>query len=440
MNTILLNPTDVLFFRDGRPMSGSLSGHGAAWPMPSVFNGALHAALWRADLADVHEHRRGRSSHRSEDSVRDRKFGSLVTSGPFPVAHDGRWLFPRPADAQKSTSSAVTLHPVSPSGPTSLPGPLRYAIANGQTPTKEKAEAWWSAAAWEAYLHAQVSPPETDPKSHYRQDSCFSSTEHSIGIGIDSEKGTQDGERLYSAHYLRLQDGWKMGGFAEALDKQQGDPAQKRDLIQALFPDCGAKTPIIIGGQQRVCTVERSSDDTLPLPSGPAIAGTRVKWVLLSPAIWPLIDAHPGGWLPSWINHLNGQVMLKADNTSRQDREPREAWRTRIAKLPPIQAKLVAAIVGKPLPISGYALPHAADSERSEGGAKPTHLAVPAGAVYYFEADSPLEAQKLAHALNWHGDGASNAIRNRRSTLLGEKGFGLGVCASWNFHPAHPTA
>ncbi len=48
MNTILLQPTDVLFFRDGRPMTGSLAGHGAAWPLPNVINAAVHAGLTEA--------------------------------------------------------------------------------------------------------------------------------------------------------------------------------------------------------------------------------------------------------------------------------------------------------------------------------------------------------------------------------------------------------
>jgi hypothetical protein len=56
---------------------------------------------------------------------------------------------------------------------------------------------------------------------------------------------------------------------------------------------------------------------------------------------------------------------------------------------------------------------------------------VPAGAVYYFKADSPEAARDLAAALNWHGSGDPTTIRNRRSTLMGEKGFGLGLCASW---------
>ena len=96
------------------------------------------------------------------------------------------------------------------------------------------------------------------------------------------------------------------------------------------------------------------------------------------------------------------------------------------------KASLLAALVPKPIPVSGWALNlhHGAENP----GAKSTHLAVPAGAVYYFEADSAEDAAQLAAALNWHGPEAnSTTIKNRRSTLLGEKGFGLGVCGTWNF-------
>jgi len=80
------------------------------------------------------------------------------------------------------------------------------------------------------------------------------------------------------------------------------------------------------------------------------------------------------------------------------------------------------------------------DADRAEGGAKSTHLAVPAGAVYYFEADSAEAAAQLAAALNWHGaDTQPTTLRNRRSTLLGEKGFGLGVCGTWQFYRPDPS-
>ena len=175
-----------------------------------------------------------------------------------------------------------------------------------------------------------------------------------------------------------------------------------------------------------------------------------VKWILLSPAVWPgiaedtarKINAHPGGWLPNWINPHNGHVLLKAGDRIRLGNESREAWRRRTRQQGNIAAKLVSAIVSKPLVVTGWSLPDeggANDSERS-GGAQSAHLAVPVGAVYYFEADSAEEARRLAGALNWHGtlgpdDSPATAIANRRSALLGEKGFGLGVCGTWEFFP-----
>lgn len=442
MNTLLLRPTDTLFFRDGRPMGGALAGHGAAWPLPSALNAALHAALWRAGevFDDVHVHRPGRSSNRPEGAERTRKFGSLVTVGPFPVNEKGSWFFPRPADAQQAGTTKVTLRPTASTGASSLPEPLRYPVGNSQPPTKEKPEGWWSASAWQEYLVGGQAKMVLEAKSHFLNDADFSDTEHNIGIGINPDTGTQDGTNIYSAHSLRLREGWQLGTLAEAMDKAGSVPGDKRDLIAALFPNRGSETPIIVGGQQRICTAQRETPATLPLPTGAVITGKFIKWVLLTPAIFPQIDDHPGGWLPSWISHTDGQVMLKAGDTDRREREGREVWRQRIAAMQPIPAKLVAAITGKPIPVTGYALPNADDPDRTEGGAKPTHLAVPAGAVYYFEAEGTDDAEKqanaqaLAAALNWHGSTPATAIKNRRSTLMGEKGFGLGVCGTWDFH------
>ena len=93
MNTILLHPTDILFFKDGCPMSGSLAGHGDAWPLPTVTNAALHAALHRAQIDGVHGHDQIRLREGTRERIRkdDRKFGSLTTVGPFPVCTSG-WL------------------------------------------------------------------------------------------------------------------------------------------------------------------------------------------------------------------------------------------------------------------------------------------------------------------------------------------------------------
>ena len=475
LHQILLRPTDVLFFRDGRPMGGSLAGHTAAWPLPDVTNHALHAALHRAGLTrNAHAHRRGRSGNYEE--TRDRYFGCLKTAGPFPVKDDGgmyTWYFPRPKDAQQATKVAVALLPAKDDGScgrwqgSSLPDPLKYAVANTQPPTKESdVEPWLSTAAYQAYLRNSSNPSDPSDPSDLLQDSSLADTESYIGIAIDPATGTTGhGEaegKIYSAHYLRLREGWRLGLFAECLDKINGNPNDKRDLITALLND--HPQAIIVGGQQRLCTATRKNAPApLPLPRGLSAPADfkslrndkngkyAVKWVLLTPAIWPKIRSdgstpHPGGWLPNWVHAETGQVLLKAGNTDRQEGESREKWRQRVRAMHPITAKLVAAIVPKPIVVTGWALPAANDPDHpTDGGAKSTHLAVPAGAVYYFEADTPEAAAQLAAALNWHGPPADpsnpsnpsnfTTIRNRRSTLLGEKGYGLGVCGTWQFYP-----
>lgn len=459
MHSLLLTPTDVLFFRDGRPMGGASSGHGAAWPLPTVTNAALHAALHRAGLAGLHRHVPGRSSTPRDYSdanraAKGRLFGALRTVGPFPVCTaggDSTWFFPRPADA--GDDGQAFLHPhVAAAGPSSLPSPCLYPVVSAKPPTKDTPKSWWSEAAWSAYLG---SPPHRPLKASrdFKHDTDFSDTEHTYGIGLDPATGTVEEGRFYSASYLRLREHWKLGLLAAAHDKDFRHPQHGSDLIRTLLNGAGAG--ILVGGQQRHCTATFDPQATarLPLPRGATITGTRVKWVLLSPAIFPAINDHPGGWLPSWIHHHDGRVLLKTGDTERQSKERRDLWRQRVAALPPIAARLVAALVGKPVPVTGWSLGNAdeqADEQRlaSESsaiahhesairapGAKPTHLAVPAGAVYYFEAASEPAARALAAALNWHADDtAGTTLRNRRSTLLGEKGFGLGVCGTWTSH------
>ncbi len=453
MNTILLQPTDVLFFRDGRPMEGSLAGHGAAWPLPNVTNAALHAALHRSGLTGhSHDHRR-QADRGGKDN---RRFGSLVTAGPFPVCRaqgDAEWFFPRPLDLLDATLKPALL-PVNrfDSARSSLADPLEYAVANTLPPSKGiQAKAWLCGAAYQRYLDGA-----TDAFIHDGEacdDAAFSDAEATVGIAIDAETGTTgQGDaagKIYSARYLRLRDEWRLGVLAKT-DEKHGAP-ERRDLIPELI---STQRHLLVGGQQRLCTAELHHGSMIPLPGGRQSGFVQhdgkwlVKWILLSPAIWPEIPGaasdgrpmtpHPGGWLPNWVRQADGQVMLRAG-----ERQPRSysGKHTRgFAKdSTEIAARLVAAVVPKPIPVTGWALANEVD--RAEGGAKSTHLAVPAGAVYYFEAGSAEAAAHLASALNWHADAKSGTRNqgsetrmNRRSTLMGEKGFGLGVCGTWRFY------
>jgi CRISPR-associated protein Cmr3 len=270
MHTILLEPNDVLFFRDGRPMSGSLAGHGAAWPHPAVINGAFHAALHRSGFdKTAHSHRRGARGLYAEDAPRDRKFGSLVTVGPFPVRNRTEWYFPRPHDLTRF-GLQPTLRPTRKATDqnSSLPEPLKFAVASETPPDKsDSGPEWISRQAFERYLTggdmtlaAGESAVMTD----------FADREHAIGIAIDPETGTTGSGNakgmIYSSHFLRLREDWQLGVAATAEDKDFRHPVHGSDLVLALL--AGGSEKIVVGGQQRVCTASLAAHQPLTLPKG----------------------------------------------------------------------------------------------------------------------------------------------------------------------------
>lgn len=454
-----ITPHDLLMFRDGRPLEplAGTGGHGARWPGPSIIFDALHAALHRAYPQQQdweHPHRYGRSSDRDLTRKETQRFGSLATVGPFPVLN-GTWLFPTPGDVSKPGCFVPSLLPLTAeTGESDLRSILRYPLGSCDAASKEGPLPWWNKTAVERYLGLPANG--SSQPCEFKEDDVFY-REWTVGIGIDPETETAGRgvaqSQIYSAEYLRLCDGITLGIHA-AMPMPNGRNGVRAERLDQLFAE--PKT-IIVGGQQRACQIEPADGDlSALLPLSAPVAGERVKWVLLSPAVFPGINRteqkpnaipHCGGWIPTWIaDHPftdaegirvePGRVLLRKGDTQRGKSEAREPWRDRIRKLPYFDCYLVAARIPKPLVITGWTerlhLRDEPDELRKEKSARPTLLAVPAGAVYYFEGpDAPL----LAYALSWHGNGQGTEIQNRRSTLMGEKGFGLGVCGPWTEFP-----
>jgi len=444
MQQITLQPNDVLFFRDGRPMSGSLSGHGAAWPTPNVLASAIRSALHRTEIEGVHKHQI-KERYNEPGNVRPYEYGSVVTAGPWPVSPEDTWYFPKPQDAKCSLEKGRFELSLTHSPYLDFIEDNCYSLPKGLSPvvsllppSKDSYPSWWSKDTFDSYLKGAFGEAYTPTENAAIDASVFMDSEHNYGIGINPEtqavygSNKDEESQFYSASYLRLKsqsqtdDDWSMGMLAEAMDKVKDDPKNKRDLIDSL------DEWLILGGQQRVCRMQKANFSGDALPKGPALQDTcYVKWVLLTPAIFPKINNQIGGWLPNWINTENMEVKL-LDGPGKN-----KAKRLGLAEGNQIKAKLVAASVGKPVAITQW---HQARLEicfsqkdtdlKDNSGPRETLLAVPAGSVYYFKAETDKEAQKLAHALNWHGKTA-NKICNRRSTLLGDKGFGLGVCGTW---------
>jgi hypothetical protein len=243
------------------------------------------------------------------------------------------------------------------------------------------------------------------------------------------------------------------------------------DALDKLWLQCNS---VVFGGQQCRGRVFRPEAAPRPNPSAEPIGeilpnsvtkdvGTgRVKWTLLTPAVFPFIparemagrkiDEHPGGWLPNWIAPRDGfadpsvqagQVLLKP-HRERERGEDRQAWRDAIRKQSFIRAFLVAACVPKPIYISGWSDrkhlsptdPGVTKLNLSTGSdPRPGYYAVPAGAAYYFQVAEGEDPHLLVDLLSWHGQDSPDPAKpiRRRSTLFGEQGFGLGVCSSWDF-------
>ena len=207
-----------------------------------------------------------------------------------------------------------------------------------------------------------------------------------------------------------------------------GSGGNATDVMARLTGDKDAETDIIMGGQQGVVTLRRGP---FHMPDSVVKEGGYLRWTLLSPAVFPAVAAHPGGWLPTWVDPTSGLVMLPRHKVDRQPAETRNSWRKRVSEAPKFEAQLIAARIGKPMVFSGWDI----NPNPQESGPRPTLLAVPAGSAYIFECTSMEERDDLVEALSWNG-GNGEDIRNRRSAVLGEKGYGLGVCSMVT--PAQP--
>lgn len=409
-------PRDLLFLRDARPMEASDAGLGANWPRPDqiwhAFISAFHRR-WPQHQDWEHQHRKNASDKNPGSSDR---FGGLKTAGPFPVnTQNGEIYFPCPLDL--SAGDDGTLHPmrlVDGSG-SNLPPPLTMAFASAEI-GKSEPPAWISGKNYAAYLQGV----------NFVQDKVeLYDAERNIGIGIDPETRSTLEHKLYQAEYLRFRAETRMA--VQASCEVIGKDRRNADLFAQIAAE--ENIPLLLGGQQGIARAYRH-DFSLPESRLAENSSLRLRWTLLAPAVFPEIKAntekgikhHPGGWLPNWIEHESGQVMLPVQSVERLPGEDRDVWRQRIKKAGRISARLVAARIGKPVAFSGWDL---------QDGPKPTLLAVPAGSVYVFECNSRDELRQLAAVLDWNG-GAGNEIRNRRSTMLGEKGFGIGVCSTIN--------
>lgn len=386
-----IEPRDVLFFRDAKPMEASSIGAGAKWPLPNILHDAFMSALhykWpeRQGWEFEHQHK----TEKEKKSKSSMRFGGVHSVGVFPV-FNGELHFPKPADISNAGDDIATLQKQE--GESNLPDFLEYVFLNNGEKTKESAGEWISASEMVNYLNGNV------PQQLVKTSEIYD-IESRIGIGIDAETKTTEEGAFYIAEYMRLKPESLIKGFVCGKSSIRGD--KETDILEKYFEE--SKNEHIIFGGQRGIVYASGKREEKPLPftslDNSSKNGTIVKWILLSPAIFM------SGWLPGWIGE-EGNVCLPAEKPERKSGESRQDWRARFGA--PLKAKLIAARVDKPQIFSGWNL--------RKGGPRATMSVVPAGSVYYFRAESVEDAQALAKTLQGHC----------KSDFYGEKGFGFGI-------------
>jgi CRISPR-associated protein Cmr3 len=410
--TFQLCPVDTLFFRDARPMQSDAGsgGHGANWPLPTTLHEALRAELLRR-AGHATSGRTITHHKRSSDGLGSRvrrvssdAFNGLRILGPFPLCAAGsspqpQVYLPRPRDLVLGTDGNPAFLAPAADAPnrqhgtpeTNFPAPWLRRICSPCRLGKNEPHDWIGTGDYVQCLNSEV------PAQFVVPDRWI--TEHRINIKIASSPDSDREGNLFASEHLRLREGTSLWFQAALSDSDwEGNAAGLLRTPGQLLP---------FGGESRLCRIVETGHALLATVFASRPTGCRIKWVLSAPAVF----TH--GWRPNWICGTDGRVLLKAGEIARKNNEDRLAWRRRVQALPEIAARLVAALIPKPLWFSGWDL--------AAGGPKPTQAAVPAGAVYYFEADGASAAAALVRAL--HG--------RTLADCFGEKGMGLGFCGSW---------
>jgi len=434
MNPLLIEPTDLLFFRDAIPMSaGQGKGAGCRLPFPSTLHEAFRATLLRVTgETTTGKQVEGRpqaadrsgnwhpAGHDGKTFIASKAFRSLRTVGPLPLRLNEGLLLPVPLDVARDKSgslarlqlwrdpaTAATQQPPAPSAYQ----PLCLPLATSPPDKHGQLHGWWSTAQMRDYLDGQTQRPGGDFSPVPTSD--LWSAEHRVGVQIDPGSFAAEHGQLYAGSYLRADRLTRLVAWTEIADPakaRNGEAAaRQRERDQLAQLDW-----LLLGGEFRLARLWHKQADgrTIPDPLGalrnpptppPGDGPCLLKWMLVTPAIF----AH--GSLPGWC----------AD--TKKDRAGGPLPVGRVCLDLPGRAQLISWCLGKPRTVSGFDI--------VEGRAKPTLLAVPEGGVYYFLCENRATAAALAQKLHWQP----------RSDFYGEKGCGYGLCSfAAETHPMSP--
>ena len=337
--TLIIQPHDVVLFRDGKPFSAGMDTRARSLfpPTPFTIQGAIRARVLFSSgisLAEYYEQKTPRAQELLNlISAPDKGYGQLRLKGPFLARRkNGKWIpyFPLPADVVKVGESYELLQPLEkPCWQSNVPDdqlrPLWIRTAN----RAEEVRGWVSEDNLRKYIEGEA-PHEV------LEESRFVERESRFGIAIERERRTVRESHLYLAEFLRLKEEVAFWVEVEGID--QSKLGGEEGFLQ-------------LGGEARAAyyKVQEQSLDSLLTP--PNSLPRRFKVVLLTPA-W-----FSGGWRPengNWGAFFKGSV------------------------------RLISAVIPRYQAMGGAYASH----QQTKGIQRPMRRFVPAGSVYFFECDS----------------------------------------------------
>jgi CRISPR-associated protein Cmr3 len=352
---IVIRPMDVWLFRDGKPFRAG-EDHAAETlfpPSPFTLQGAIRPKVLADKGVNLAEFAKNGERNPDPDVGYGENFGKLRLRGPILMrCKDGKWerLIPIPADVvevalicpscghrnppkterckkcdQRLTRSKAEYGMISPCDlPFMTNSPEGLQILWAQKPERyEQAKGWLPESEWERYLRGQA------PEQVVTSGKLFT-FEPRFGIAIDADKGTTEEAMLYQARFVRLKKETALWAEVDGVSLNEGGFLR-------------------FGGEGRAAVYEALSQQESLRPLSQfnfASNSNRFKVVLVTPA-W-----FSGGWQPKdgdWSKVFGASVQL------------------------------VGAAIPRPLLLGGF--------DVAKGVPKPMRAFVPAGAVYFFEAE-----------------------------------------------------
>lgn len=342
--TFLIEPRDPAIFRDGKPFTAGLPARTTPFPVPSAVVGAIRTRL---------------GLHTDFDSNVRKDLLAVEQTGPFLAlpGEDGGWqlAFPAPLDAvafDVDGSDEIEVVPLRPysllKGEGTDLGAALQLLTNpllGESKPSSKAPPFWKADfAVEWLAHLETQPLRKKPQDFGVRALPLNRRMH-VAIASDTQTASRD-QMLFATEGLEFRE-----GLARRDDGQRTVEAERRAICSRVRYAAGQwSTPEAVaplGGERRLAYW---SEEKVTWPVPPAWHGPGLRMQLVTPAYFR------NGWKPEWIDDGG-------------DGSPPD--------IPDVRLKLVAAAVGRPVPVSGW------DYVTNEP--KATRMLAPAGSVYFFE-------------------------------------------------------